>query len=135
MGNETYLLDYEIVHPDIIHSAITVRELIVALVECKHVDCDDGEGGRLAFKRLKQMHDLVNFENIRPDRHRAFFCIAFHESRWDNSEVYMIPVHQMQRFVNEFNKVSMNREDAASRFYRYRVLMKGPLLDLSLLYT
>jgi len=41
----------------------------------------------------------------------------------------------MQRFVNEFNKVSMNRDDAKNRFYRYRVLMHGPLLDLSLLYT
>lgn len=123
-----YILDYKDStmsgHPD--HT-----NLRLMLIECKMVTLDD-EKGRLAFKRLKQMHDLINFENIRPDCHKSYFCIAYWAGRWDQSEIYIVPVHTMQRVVMTFAErgiVSLNREQAREHLKNYRAELKNGLIN------
>jgi len=106
--------------------------LILILVECKQVTCKDGKG-RLAFKRLKQMHDLLNFTSISP-LHESNFCIAYYDKRWDNSDVYIVPVKIMHELVNSWDYVSLNREDASVQLKDYKVdVLKGGVIDLKCL--
>ena len=112
-----YILDY--------HNSTGL--LVMCLVECKQVTCP----GRLAFNRLRQLHDLINFENIRPIHHKSFFCIAFWDKRWDQSEVYLIPVHVMQRLImtlQEKGILSLNRQYAKDVLSAYRMPLENGLL-------
>ena len=114
-----------------------IKELRLILLECKMVTLDEEDKGRFAFKRLKQMHDLINFENMRPSHHRSYFCIAFWAGRWDKSEIYIIPVHTMERLVGLFslklNKVSINREEAKIHLNQFKAGLIGGLIDLDLI--
>lgn len=101
----------------------------VILVECKQVTCAAGENGRLAFKRLKQMTDLITFKSIRPF-HKSYFCIAFKEPFWANSEVYLLSADAMQALINSSAKVSINREEMKTCFKECQVPMDGNLLYL-----
>jgi len=98
------------------------------VVECKQVTLKD-EKGRLAFKRLKQMHDLLAFEE-RFESHHAFFCIAFLNLRWDDSEVYIIPVKIMKRFIDDWPMVSINRMEMRNKFGKYLVGYNNQVIDL-----
>lgn len=107
------------------------NKLWLYLVECKQVTCKDNKG-RLAFKRLKQMHSLLNFEK-QSHFHKSFFCIAFYDGRWDNSDVYIIPAKDMDSLIHNHKNVSMNRESAREILKHDRIEMKGKFLDLKLL--
>ncbi len=65
--------------------------------------------GRLNFKRLKQLHDLISFRNYSIYQH-AYFCIAFKDNRWDKSDIYMIPIIFFKGVIDQqigfFNKAS-----------------------------
>lgn len=99
------------------------------LVECKQVSCKEGKG-RLAFKRLKQLHDLIAFENRFP-HHFSYFCIAFWDGRWDKSEIYIVPVKEMELFITNHSMVSVNRQDMHSSFYEYLVQIQvGGVIDI-----
>jgi len=102
--------------------------LKLTLVECKQVTCKNGKG-RLAFKRLKQMHDLIAFENYTPS-HNSYFCIAYYDKRWDKSEVYIIPVRIMKELIDNHNYVSLNREDALTKLKHFKINIEKGVLDL-----
>jgi hypothetical protein len=120
-----YILDYH----------IRDGTFTVALVECKMATCEEDGKARLAFKRLRQMHDILNFENVKLNYHKGYFCIAYWDGRWSNSEVYMIPVQVFHKYVLNSTKVSMNREDAKTNFGQYQMKMKNGILDMSILYS
>ena len=108
------------------------ENLHLILVECKQVTCKERKG-RFAFKRLKQMHDLLNFTSISP-LHESNFCIAYYDKRWDNSDVYIVPVKIMHELVNSWDYVSLNREDASVQLKDYKVdVLKGGVIDLKCL--
>lgn len=96
-------------------------KLWLFLVECKQVTLKEGKG-RLAFKRLKQMHDLLAFEK-QSKYHKSYFCISYNNSRWDQSEVYLIPVQEMKKLIEKWNMVSLNRKDASDELNTYRMPM------------
>ena len=98
------------------------------LVECKQVTCKD-RNGRLAFKRLKQMHDLQTFEQIHGVK-SAFFCIAYWDGRWTNSEVYLVPVSIISTLIETHNYKSLNRADAMIRLNPFKLEIKGGVLQL-----
>jgi len=102
------------------------------LVECKQVTCDDYGRGRLTHKRLKQMHDMLSFEN-KFNNHKAFWCIAFYNSRWDKSDIYLIPVRVMYGAIQAHSMVSFNRIDFDRIFADYRVFINGGVIPLNLL--
>jgi len=102
---------------------------MVYLVECKQVTCKDGKG-RLAFNRLKQMHDLLSFGVY--SFHKAYFCIAFWDGRWSNSEVYLIPAIDMQAYIIDNSKVSANRVEFKKFFDEYRVYIVGGIIECKL---
>ncbi len=103
--------------------------LISNLVECKQVTCEDGENARLAFKRLKQMHDMLNFQHFSVF-HRSYFLIGFLESRWDNSEVYLIPVENMRIFIEGHGFESANRRTMKDIFQKYKLKYEDQALDV-----
>ena len=94
-------------------------KLVNALVECKQVTCKDGKG-RITFKRLKQLHDLLNFASMRTSFHKAYFCLGFYDSGWLNGEVYLIPVHLLyEEILKRKTKASFNRNEVAVLFNEY----------------
>ena len=100
------------------------------LIECKQVTCQNGKG-RLAFKRLKQMHDLLSFQQVYPTFHRSYFCIAFYDNGWNNSDIYLIPVKEMEHFVTNHSMKSANREMMRIYFKDQLVQIKhGEGIDL-----
>ncbi len=110
-----------------------IEELILNLVECKQVTCKD-RTGRFAFKRLKQMHDLVAFEDKFPDNHFSWLCLGFLEQRWDNSEVYIIPIREWKRVTSDFSKVSINRRECSAYFSAHKAnILKGSIIDLEVI--
>jgi hypothetical protein len=84
------------------------------LYECKQVTLVEGKG-RLTFKRLKQMHDLLAFENVHGER-SSYFVIGFKDKYWANSEVYIVPAVVMQNYILVHRKVSVNRKDMREAF-------------------
>ncbi len=111
------------------------------LMECKQVTCKRSQSftdtagktpalgkGRLAFKRLKQMHDLLAFEAIH-GKNSAFFVVAFYDGRWNNSEVYMVPINQMKNMVDNYGRVSINRQDMKSYFPNHILKLEGGILQ------
>ena len=127
-----YILDYQTktpIYPDEIEPF--KQSLRLMLIECKQVTLDEDKG-RLAFKRLKQMHDLINFENIRPNYHKSYFCIGYWSGFWSTSEIYIVPVYTMQRLVMTFAErgiVSLNREQAKEHLKNYRAELKNGLIN------
>ena len=107
----------------------TISFLYSNLVECKQVTCEVGESDRLAFKRLKQMHDMISFESF-SEFHRAYFLIGFLESRWENSEVYLVPVKAMNYYVEHCSMASVNRNMFKEVFGNYKITYGGGLLNL-----
>ena len=95
-------------------------QLELMLVECKQVTLKEGKG-RFAFKRFKQLHDCLSFENFRV-AHHAYLCLVYKDQFWRDSEVYMIPVKVMRNFIESWSMVSVNRSDAKANFYKYRVI-------------
>jgi len=91
-----------------------INHPLLYLVECKQVTCKEGKG-KLAFKRLKQLHDMLSFEN-KFEHHKAFFCIAFYNGQWNESEVYLVPVKEMDHFIANHHLISVNRQDMYSYF-------------------
>lgn len=89
------------------------------LVEAKQVTLKEGKG-RLAFKRLKQMHGMLNFETVSVC-HFSYFIIAFKDNRWANSEVYFIHAPWLHHFVEGWDKVSINREDAKREWAQHKL--------------
>ena len=118
---------------------ILETEKYLMLIECKMITLKKNRPGldmtgRLVFKRLKQIHDLVNFENVRPDKHLSFFCVAYYTGRWETSSIFMIPVHTMERIImmcENQNVHSLNRTIAESELKNYKMTMKDGLIDLS----
>lgn len=110
------------------YTGINSLNLDLYLVECKQVTCENGKG-RLAFKRLKQMHDLQTFSNQNKN-HWAYFCIAFYDGRWDNSEVYLIPVNNVYQKIISINKESFNREDMKRLFPDHKVALQKGVINL-----
>lgn len=101
----------------------------VLLIECKQVTCKEGKG-RLAHKRLKQLHDMLSFDK-HSSRHKAIFCIAFWDERWDRSEIYFIPAQTMYEKILRSTKESFNREEMKLLFGRYKADVKtGGVIDL-----
>ena len=99
------------------------------LVECKQVTCKEGKG-RLAFKRLKQLHDLLAFHE-RSVYHESYFCIGFYDNGWQKGEIYMVSVRYMERIIENFSKVSINRNEAKNYFSNYKAELKtGGVVDL-----
>ena len=105
------------------------KELIANLLECKQVTCKEGKG-RLAFKRLKQLHDMLSFEKKFPTFHKAYFCIAFYDTNWSKSDIYIIPVKDMELFIHQSEKVSANRRDMQTYFYDEKVKINKGVIDI-----
>lgn len=105
---------------DFVFSYIERNTLKLVLVECKQVTCKGGKG-RFAFKRLKQMSDLLNFERMRPEHHSSYLCLAYYDERWDKSDVYMIPIEFMKETIDNHTNVSINREDAKYKFKDFKM--------------
>lgn len=101
----------------------------VILVECKQVTCENGQG-RLAFKRLKQLHDMLAFIKATPIFHEAYFCIAFYNDRWDKSDVYLVRAEKMFELITHRNKQSLNRTEAALIFKDDKIGFVGGELQL-----
>jgi len=116
-----YIMTYE-------ESNHSIFNLHLYLVECKQVTCKEGKG-RLAHKRLKQMHDMLSFEN-KFFMHKAYFCVTFYDEGWRNSDTYLIPVRVMYGAITSESKVSFNRQDMKSLFSEYEIQMKNGVLDL-----
>ena len=120
-----YILSYQ--------QSIFPPNLQLHLVECKQVTCCDGKG-RFAFKRLKQMYDLIQFEEKVFHFHNGWLCLAYYDRTWANSEVYLIPIKVMQKVIHDSSYVSINREDAKERFKNFKLfVLPGSILDLALL--
>jgi len=98
------------------------------LVECKQVTCKEGKG-RLAHKRLKQLHDMLAFDK-HSSRHIAEFCIAFYDERWAKSDIYFIPAQIMHEKILNSVQVSFNRTVMAQLFSKYRAEIKNGVIDL-----
>jgi len=107
------------------------KRLILLLVECKQVTCKDGKG-RLAFKRLKQMHDLLAFYK-KSAYHRSYFCLGYHDGGWTKGEIYLVPAFELQEIINKHSKVSLNRDEAKIILSSYRADFDKQIIDLSLL--
>ena len=120
-----YIIDFE-----------GLNSLKLHLVECKQVTLDEEGKGRLAFKRLKQTHDLIIFDEIRQEHH-SWFCIAYKEKLWANSDIYIVPAKAMKTivelFADDLNLVSMSRVNAAEHLSSCKVNMINGLIDLSML--
>ena len=114
------MLTHQTTPADYIMTTMTNGYLNSILVECKQVTCKEDGKGRLAFKRLKQMHDLKAFEDVFP-AHRSFFCIAYFDRRWANSDIYIVPVFAMEMIIADHPYVSMNRIDALLKFGPWKV--------------
>ncbi len=100
------------------------------LVECKQVTCKDGKG-RLAFKRLKQMSDLIAFEK-KFEFHKSWFCIAFKDKYWRDSEVYLVPAMEFKSHVTDSMMSSINRHTMKDYFGQWQIEMRtGNLFDLT----
>ena len=124
-----YIIDY-------FKQDLSADSLQLHLVECKQVTLDEEGKGRLAFKRLKQMNDLIIFGEIR-QAHHSWFCIAYKEKLWANSDIYIVPAKTMRSivelFADDLNLVSMSRVNAAEHLSFYKVNMINGLIDLSML--
>lgn len=106
---------------------IITHDMKVILVECKQVTCEDGKG-RLAFKRLKQMHDLIAFESVYPTFHKAYFCIAYYDDKWAKSLIYLIPVNVLKAIIDTSNKESLNQTEAEEYLNSFKVeIIRGEL--------
>lgn len=99
------------------------------LAECKEVTCKEGKG-RLVHKRLKQLHDLLSFQNKFAASHRSFFVVSFNEERWANSDVYIIPIFEMNEALKNSTKVSFNREEMKELFSKFTVSIDKRGIDL-----
>lgn len=95
----------------------------VILFECKQVTCKEGKG-RLAFKRLKQLHDLLTFDNLKIE-HKSFFVFAFLDKRWNDSEVYLVPAIDVDAYIRVCGKESINREEAKEFFKNEKLEING----------
>ena len=100
---------------------------VTILVEAKQVTLKEGKG-RLVFKRLKQMHSLLNFENV-SKCHEAYFLIAFKADRWANSDIYMVPAKWLDTFTKTWHNVSINREDAAIELAGHNLEYKDGIIQ------
>ena len=106
-----------------------MSELWSVLVECKQVTCREGKG-RLAFKRLKQMHDLLMFKSF-SHFHEAYWCIAFWDGSWADSEIYLIPTTEMKQFIDNCKFVSVNRHDMHNEFnHRLCQIETGSIINI-----
>lgn len=114
---------------DYILDFVDMGKLNLVLVESKQVTCDPDGTGRLALKRLKQMHDLLAFENKCPLAHHSFFLIAFYDGRWSKSDIYLIPAILINDLMQTWSKVSLNREDMRNLFQLYLINLKNGLID------
>jgi len=123
-SHQTTPADYILSYP--MSDLVGIR---LTLVECKQVTCKDGKG-RIAFKRLKQMHDLLNFLTLRPVFHKSYFCIAFYDNGWIKSEIYIIPVMKMYESIQETDQQSYNRTEMKELFGDYLVPIRDKLLQI-----
>jgi len=105
------------------------KRIKIALVECKQVTCKNGKG-RLAFKRLKQMHSLLSFHAKRIGFHEAYFCIGFHDKGWMNGEIYIIPIHAMSDVIERSYKKSINRDEMMMTFSNYKLNVDKGIIQL-----
>ncbi len=100
------------------------------LVECKQVTCEDGTGkGRFAFKRLKQLHDLISFETLR-HFHESYLCLGYYAHGWTNSAIYLVPIYVMQTIIAEHKTKSLNSQDAETILKSYKIKIKNKVMDL-----
>lgn len=134
MKLQNNLLAHTVTPGDFIASHIDSKiGLILHLVECKQVTLDN-EKGRLQFKRLKQMHDLLAFSDMRPAHHKAWFCIGFLNSHLKNSEVYLVPARALYEYIEHSAKESINRQEFLQNFIVDRMyVMPGSLLSLAVM--
>ena len=124
-----YILTLESKRFDGSFTTIPILKRHVYLVECKQVTCKEGTG-RLTFKRLKQMHDMNAFEAKFPFFHKAYWCIAFYDGRWDKSEIYLIPTRELHNQVILHNKLSFNREDMKKLFSQHKTTVVRGVIDI-----
>jgi len=125
LAHQTTPADYIISYQD-------KSNLYLHLVECKQVTCKEGKG-RLTFKRLKQMHDLLQFERAF-DFHYSWFCLAWLDRAWKDSDVYIVPAKLVSNYIDNSNKVSMNRNEAQFAFAEYKADIKvGSIIDLNII--
>jgi hypothetical protein len=111
-----------------------IEALRLLLVECKQVTCSTDENRRFAFKRLKQLPDLIGFEAKFPYHHFSWLCLGFIEQRWENSEVYLIPIKTFSDHIKSSMKVSINRNECKEFFNRHQIdILKGSILNLEVL--
>jgi hypothetical protein len=91
------------------------------LLECKQVTCKDKENGRLTFKRLKQMHDMLCF-SLFSKYTKAYFIIGYLESRITNSEIYLVPADELKKYMDSVTKKSINRSEF-NKYFSHRILL------------
>lgn len=126
LAHQTTPADYIISYQDL-------AGLTLHLVECKLVTCKElaqkNSKGRFAFKRFKQAHDLTQFANKFPLYHEGWLCLGFFDKRWNNSEVYLIPIHYIIKHIADSSSVSISREKAKEEFKQFKMLfLSNPVL-------
>ena len=111
LAHQTTPADYILTH----NNGVNLK---VILVECKQVTLKDGKG-RFAFKRMKQMHDLLAFEHVQPLYHISYVCLAYLEPLWKDTDVYIIPASEFVRMLTieqALGHMSINRQNAKVYF-------------------
>lgn len=103
------------------------------LVECKQCTVSDNNPKpTLKIDRLHQMNDMIAFQKYSPN-HKSFFCIAWVEKRWTDSDIYLIPVDEMYYFVNNWHKQSINRDDMREHFDRFKTSIIAGNINLKVI--
>jgi hypothetical protein len=117
LAHQTTPADYLLTIP---YKGTTMFIRNIVLLEAKLVTCDEGKG-RFALKRLKQLHDLLQFFLMDVHNHSAYIALAYYDERWANSELYIIPIQEMNSTILSRTKESINREEAKEEFAAFRV--------------
>lgn len=100
-------------------------QLHLHLVECKQTEYND----RLAFKRLRQMHDLLSFEDRRP-HHHSWFCVCWWNGRINESKFYLVPARKLDEFTKTIGKLSCNIRDFMKVFFPYEMAVESGYINL-----
>ena len=102
---------------------IPIFQKHLILAECKQVTAPNT---RLTFKRLKQLHDLLSFENT-DYFHHSYVIIGFYHGGWtkESSEIYAIPANIMKEIIDISSKVSINQiEMKKYSTFKFRIVEK-----------
>lgn len=95
------------------------------LVECKQ--CNDD---RFKYDRLTQLDKMIEFEN-KLSKNYSYVLIMFYSGRLNTSDVYMLPVDYIKKYLKRCKRKSVSKVNAELYWKDYKVeIEKGGIINI-----